>query len=123
MPLAANHTIAAFREKFGEEIKSGSKWSGKKSHAVASATIASIKKGDGSSIELTTDQQTAIAAIFNPSVGNQMSVLRKVIDDAGGTLDQDAEGLLKSLLNPAGVQKQLENAKKPGRLRIANMIG
>ena len=76
--------ISVFKTKFGQQISPGQNWAGKDSLEVVSATIAAIKKSDGSNIELTADQQAIITAVFNPTVPIQMAVVNKVITNAGG---------------------------------------
>ena len=121
-PSSGKASVAVFQKKFGEESRSVTKWNGRKSLNVVTATIAAIEKPDGTTVELTADQKTSIAAIFSPTVVSQIAVVKKVIADAGGNLDTDTEALIKKLLNPNGVTKQLENARKPGRLNLSSMV-
>ena len=119
----ANPCVGAFKGSFDAQREDGKPWSGGKSLTVVSATLEVILKPDGTRIELTPKQTDTIAALFNPTVPNQMAVVKTVIADAGGILDPDTEALVKTMLNPAGVQKQIENAAKPGKVRLADMIG
>ena len=121
-PSSGTTPVAVFQQKFGEESRKVTKWNGKKSLNVVKATVAVIRKPDGTNIELTLDQDTVFSAIFSRTVGSQMAVIKKTIVDAGGNLDADTEAMIKKLLNPNGVTKQIENAHKPGRLNLASMV-
>jgi hypothetical protein len=115
-------TSAAFKDALNQQLTDQKKWNGVKSLTVARATLNAIKKSDGTTLNLSEEQARLIAAIYNPTVPVQMAIVKKVVADAGAALDATTEALLKSLLNPAGVQKQIENASKPGRVRIADLL-
>jgi len=121
-PSSGNASVAVFQKKFGEESRNVTKWNGRKSLNVVTATIAAIEKLDGTTVELTADQKNSIAVVFSPTVESQMATVKKVIADAGGNLDTETEALIKKLLNPTGVTKQLDNARKPGRLNLSSMV-
>ncbi|MEA3187352.1 MAG: hypothetical protein QOD99_1182 [Chthoniobacter sp.] len=115
-------TVAAFRAALNSQMKDGKPFNGAKSLTVVRATLDAVKKDDGTKIELNDDQQQIVAAIYNPTVPTEVAVIKKVVADAGGALDATTEALLKSVLNSASVNKQLENASKPDRVRIADLL-
>lgn len=113
---------SAYKAELNNQRKLPEKWNGGKSLAVVRAAIGALKKGDGSAVELSSDQLDIVVAIFNPNVTAQMKVVKKLVADVGGEIDEEVDALLRPLLNPAGVQKQIENANKPARIRIGAMI-
>jgi len=119
---SSNPCVAAFKGTFDAQREDGKPWSGAKSLTVVSATVEVIQKPDGTRIELTPKHKDAIAALFNPTVANQMAVLKGIIVEAGGTLDADTMALVKPMLNPPGVQKQIDNANKEGNVRLSDLI-
>ena len=112
----------AFKGSFDAQREDAKPWSGGKSLTVVSATVEVIQKPDGTRIELTPKQSDSIAALFNPTVPNQMRVLKTIIMEAGATMDADTEALVKTMLNPPGVQTKIENAAKPGKIRLSDLI-
>ena len=104
---------AAFKENMNKVRADGGIFTQKKAATVALPTLSKLKTDDDTEITLSAEQKDIITAMFYPTVEGRMKVIESVLKTASVELDANTMVLIKPLLNPAGVQKKLEDLENP----------
>ena len=104
---------AAFKENMNKVRADGGIFTQKKAATVALPTLSKLKTDDDTEITLSAEQKDIITAMFYPTVEWRMKVIESVLKTASVELDANTMVLIKPLLNPAGVQKKLEDLENP----------
>lgn len=113
--------MALYKAGFNKHRAVG-KWSSAKGAAVISATLAGITKEDGSALVLSELETTVTDGVANSTTKSKLATFDLVLAQHGIELDPEVKKLFAKLFNTASVQKQIDDADKPQKLRLKDLI-
>ena len=118
---ATAEIMAQYRAEFKKHREAG-KWTPAKSVAVVTSILSQLKDDKDKPLLLTDEEQLIVAGVLNPTSKTKLATINHVLGHHGIEIDDTIKTLIAKLFSATSVQQQIEDAKKPSKLRLKDLM-
>ncbi len=113
--------MAHYKAEFKKQREAG-KWTPAKSAAVVTSILSQLKDDKDMPLQLTGDEKVIVEGVLNPTSKTKMATINHILGHHGIEIDDTIKTLVSKLFSSTSVQQQIEDAKKPSKLRLKDLM-